>query len=1022
MSEQNDDRTTALLKSINLPQGTSENLKKLTSMGGVSHLTTLLGTSRERGIKSASVDDRRAEFGSNRMESAAPKTWLSLFIESFDDTTVQILMVAAVVSLVIGIYEDPSTGYVEGVAILVAVLIVAVVTACNDYSKEQQFRQLAEVAEDTDVKVRRDGTISVVHANDIVVGDTVILESGDKIPADGVLLSADNLQVNESSLTGEPDDIDKDLSHDPFLLSGCNATAGSATMVVIAVGYNSQWGKIKINLQTEQAQTPLQEKLDDMAAQIGYVGMFAAALTFIAMMVIKLVVKPPYLDSTSTFTHALDAFIIAVTIVVVAVPEGLPLAVTISLAFSTKKMLKDQNLIRHLQACETMGNATNICSDKTGTLTENKMTVVAAYYCDTESTTGALPPNLSPAASSTLVNLISSCSTATLTPDSVIGNKTEGAMLKRLRDANVDYASIRASKQFGVDGGARLFPFSSAKKSMSAVTQNDGGSWTLLHKGAAELVLSRCTSYMKSDGTTAKLTAAKLTQYNKIISSYATKALRCVAMATRNDVQNHMNVHDAHDADTVESNLTLVGLVGISDPLRPGVIESVAICQAAGITVRMVTGDNLETAKAIAREAGILTSTGTAMIGSDFRAMSPAELDAVLPTLQVLARSSPEDKHILVQRLNGGLLPSSEAEWCVKHPNLDYSKNKNKLLPGYREEWSAARNGNAGEVVGVTGDGTNDGPALKAADVGLAMGISGTDVAKDASDIVIMDDNFGSIVKAVLWGRSVYDNIRRFLQFQLTVNVVALTITFLSAVAGYSPPLNAVMMLWVNLIMDTMGALALGTEPPTPDLLNRRPYKRDSGLVSRPMWRNILVQSAYQLILLCWLLKDGAAFFGCEDGGLKHFTLIFNAFVMCQLFNEFNAREIGDSFKPFANLFSNPFFLVIILVTLGGQYLIVEFGGNFTQTVPLNEDEWAMTVFLGALSIPLGFFMRLIPVSECEDSFAKVTTSRVVEKKGGEIVGGVLNLVVALVSIFVVFVVQKSSGRGEPFDLGRIFG
>ena len=358
------------------------------------------------------------------------------------------------------------------------------------------------------------------------------------------------------------------------------------------------------------------------------------------------------------------------------------------------------------------------------------------------------------------------------------------------------------------------------------------------------------------------------------------------------------------------------------------------------------------------------------MTGEEFRKLTPAQLDEKLPFLQVLARSSPEDKHLLVQRLNGGLMPTTQEEWEAVHPKKDYATQRDLLLPGYKEEWAASRGG-VGEVVGVTGDGTNDGPALKAADVGMSMGLSGTDVAKKASDIIIMDDKFSSIVKAVLWGRSVFDNIRKFLQFQLTVNVVALTITFFAAVSGYNPPLNAVMMLWVNLIMDTMGALALGTEPPMMELLERRPYRRDASLVSRPMWRNILVQATYQLAVLVFLLHR-PDLLNCEDGSRHHFTIIFNAFVFCQVFNEFNAREIGDKFDPTRSLSKSPMFLCVIFFTVVAQWLIVEFGGDFTQTQPLTLEEWKITVGLGAISLPVGFFMRLIPVDEDPRSFAGI--------------------------------------------------
>merc|ERR1712071_113933 len=343
--------------------------------------------------------------------------------------------------------------------------------------------------------------------------------------------------------------------------------------------------------------------------------------------------------------------------------------------------------------------------------------------------------------------------------------------------------------------------------------------------------------------------------------------------------------------------------------------------------------------------------------------------------------------------------------WLKVHPEKNFETQKDLLLPGYYDEWAASRNG-VGEVVGVTGDGTNDGPALKASDVGLSMGISGTDVAKNASDIIIMDDKFSSIVKAVLWGRSVFDNIRKFLQFQLTVNVVALTITFLSAVAGYKPPLNAVMMLWVNLIMDTMGALALGTEPPAAKLLNRRPYRRDASLINRPMWRNILFQAMYQLGLLTFLLKKGPTIFGCDDGSRHHFTIIFNAFVFCQIFNEFNAREIGDIFDPFASLHKSPAFLAVIIFTLLAQWAIVEYGGDFTQTHPLSFEEWQVTALLGAVSIPVGYLMRQVPISEDPNSFAGV----VIEDSGTKSSLLLRNIAIVLIPVLIagLFKIQGS--------------
>lgn len=774
-----------LLRSINQPQALELNLQHLKSkaIGGNSGLVLLLSSDADTGIDPSTVLTRRTLFGCNSLPSAPRKSFCQLFCDTFDDATLQILIAAALVSLAIGIYDDPTTGYVEGIAILAAVLIVSCVTAVNDYQKESQFRELSQANDDILVVVMRNGKAKQINVGDIVVGDIVCIEAGDQIPCDGILVRQDGLEVDESALTGEPMDIEKDLEKDPFMLSGCQASAGSGQFIAIAVGRESQWGVIKSHLEKEQEQTPLQEKLDDMAAMIGYVGMGAAAMTFIAMMCIKIFVKPEYLKDITVFHHALDAFIICVTIVVVAVPEGLPLAVTIALAFSTKKMLADQNLIRHLAACETMGNATNICSDKTGTLTENRMTVVRGWFANTKDDNTANPISKSSLPGNALELIlqgIACCSTARVVPADdgvnlsgavvdtrphVIGNKTEAALLilAQSKWAADDTDARRASAQFGKTGGSRLFPFSSSRKCMSVLVVTEGAdssstvprgqakklmAWTLYHKGAAEVVLENCTHFLDAYGKEQKMTDAKKNELRGLIKEYASDALRCVALCHRQKIEtlvvpNTATIEDC--ASKLENNMCLDALVGIADPLRKDVIEAVATCQRAGIFVRMVTGDNLDTANAIAKQAGILTEGGLSMIGEDFRKMNPAQLDEVLPRLQVLARSSPEDKHILVQRLNGGLMPHNEQEWLEAHPGKSWAKDRDSLLPGYKEEWTKSHG--VGEVVGVTGDGTNDGPALKAADVGLSMGLSGTDVAKKASDIIIMDDRFSSIVR-----------------------------------------------------------------------------------------------------------------------------------------------------------------------------------------------------------------------------------------------------------------------------------
>jgi P-type Ca2+ transporter type 2C len=673
------------LKRINQAQAIEQNLAHLQTLGGVAAVAALLRTDPERGIEIDTIDARRATFGPNELPVTPRKSFWELFLGTFEDATLQILIVSAVVSLAIGLYDDPATGYVEGVAILAAVLVVSVVTAANDYQKESQFRELSAVNNEKDVVVIRGGIHWQIPIQQIVVGDIVCMESGDQVPCDGVLTLANAVEVDESALTGEAVDVYKDVDTDPFMLSGCVLEAGSCQFLAIAVGKQSQWGIIQSHLDVEQEQTPLQQKLDDMAANIGYVGMAAAGATFCAMMFIKIVLDPVYVRDISIFAYALEAFIIGVTIVVVAVPEGLPLAVTISLAFSTKKMLADQNLIRHLAACETMGNATNILSDKTGTLTENRMTVVKGVFADTvcEDTVHRVPMLVSTKAFHYLLEGIACCSTARVTYEEVvddddaslsladpspaaraspaslhvrrpssdlhivrrpswdeprrpsfsdhpaagpskprgrphiIGNKTEASLLILAQSAwsHYDHAEERREEaRFGKPGGSRLFPFSSKRKRMSVlVTKPDlsgANEWTLYHKGAAEVVLAACSFYLDIDGSEKTMTKEKRAEFASIIAQFASEALRCVALAHRSNIQELVKplTCTADDVEKkLEKDMCLDAIAGIMDPLREDVVEAVATCQRAGIIVRMVTGDNIDTARAIARKAGILT-------------------------------------------------------------------------------------------------------------------------------------------------------------------------------------------------------------------------------------------------------------------------------------------------------------------------------------------------------------------------------------------------------------------------------
>lgn len=567
--------------------------------------------------------------------------------------------------------------------------------------------------DDIKVSVRRNGTTKNLSVKEIVVGDIVQLHAGDKVPADGIMVLGSDVICDESALTGESEGKHKENWEcgDPFLLSGSTLSSGYCEMLVTAVGINSRWGKIKADLNTETAETPLQEKLATLADQIGYGGMIAAGATFVAIIVIYFLFPESRDPSKTLFDVILKSFIMAVTIVVVAVPEGLPLAVTLSLAFSTQKMMEDNNLIRVLEACETMGNATNICSDKTGTLTENRMTVVAGWVngidYDHCPTAAEIPSEIL----NTLAEGISVNTTAHLATSSdkkksieVLGNKTEGALLVMLNQVwGKDYSTLR-THGLQISRGDKLITFSSQRKCMTVI-QNFPTVHKIFIKGAGEVILRKCKKYLTNNGMEKTISKKFMSELEEIILKMSKKALRVIALAHK-EVASGGELPNIDDVEHYESDLTLDGIFGIIDPLRGDVVDAVKTCQSAGIFVRMVTGDNIETAKAIATSCGILTPGGIAMEGPEFRKLTPKQLDDILPNLQVLARSSPNDKYILVCRLNGHNLPETKEDWESMHPTLNYETHKDLVLPGYLEEWEESRTA-GGEVVGVTGDGTN---------------------------------------------------------------------------------------------------------------------------------------------------------------------------------------------------------------------------------------------------------------------------------------------------------------------------
>uniref|UniRef100_A0A0N4ZC30 Calcium-transporting ATPase n=1 Tax=Parastrongyloides trichosuri TaxID=131310 RepID=A0A0N4ZC30_PARTI len=1005
--------------------------------GGIESLCKKLKTDPMHGLPDDSheIERRRKIFGKNEIPPVPSKSFWKLVWEALQDITMVILLASAVVSLVLSFYKPPhepsaggdpteaEAGWIEGVAILIAVVVVVLVSALNDWSKEKQFRGLqSKIETEHKFSVIRGGQAMDVTVHDLVVSDIVRVKYGDLLPADGILIQSNDLKIDESSLTGESDLIKKSPDTDPVLLSGTHAMEGSGRMILTAVGVNSQTGIImallgatgKEKKEEEEKNVPhsenlsnvkvpplsgtetadkkkksndddidedsvskhksvLQGKLSALAIQIGYIGSIVAAATVI-ILIVRHCVTHYWINGESFKASDLSYFvsyiIVGVTVLVIAVPEGLPLAITLSLTYSVKKMMNDNNLVRHLDACETMGNATSICSDKTGTLTTNRMTAVQSYINREFVKNGAPKWNtLDDMTKHVLIDCISinsSYSSQVIEGKNgeqrtQLGNKTECALLGFVLDLGQNYNEIRKNKP--EDQLFKVYTFNSQRKSMMTVINlPDNKGYRVFAKGASEIILSRCKFLLGTNGKLERFGPGQLVELTtNVIEPMASDGLRTIGLSYKDYVydnakDNEVLIEGTIDWDNeaeVREGMTAIAIIGIQDPVRPEVPPAIARCQKAGITVRMVTGDNINTARSIATSCGILKpgEDFLALEGKDFNAkirdsdgkVSQEKLDAIWPRLRVLARAQPSDKYVLVK----GIIDSK------------YTKNR--------------------EVVAVTGDGTNDAPALKKADVGFAMGIAGTDVAKEASDIILTDDNFTSIVKAVMWGRNVYDSISKFLQFQLTVNVVAVTIAFIGACTINDSPLKAVQMLWVNLIMDTLASLALATEMPTEELLDRKPYGRTKSLISRTMVKNIVGHAVYQLAVLFFLLFFADKFIPGVTNGReqplnsppsKHFTIIFNTFVLMTLFNEINSRKIHNERNIFKGIFTNPIFCTIWIVTFISQFFIIQFGGFWLSTAPLDLIQWGICLAFGLSELVWGQIISTIPSTILPKSFS----------------------------------------------------
>jgi len=971
------------------------NKGKLAEMGGVQGIAGALRTDLRRGLYGDEVSlgtyaERKKIYGENVFEKPPLKPfWLHCWLV-WNDPILMLLTASGFFSLIVKSIEHPASGFVEGLAIIIAVALVVFVGAANNSSQERAFRALDDGKEEEFFKVWRDGKKIRVAMSEVVVGDLVELTAGDAVPADGVFVFGDDPATNEAKMTGESRDIPKDPAN-PWLLGGTELKRGALNFLVTSVGPNTSYGRIMAALSAPNEETPLQEKLGGLAETISKIGAVVSLVLFIVNMIFWGVDLSHGDSFSDRGTDLIDFVIISITLLVVAVPEGLPLAVTLSLAYAMKRMVADKNLVRVLAACETMGNATCICSDKTGTLTQNRMTVVRGWVgkaYEKTPTYSTFSPNLkqmliqcvvvNSAATQEVVggnpgadknfqeNVPPSISVTASTDEDTkedthrkgksskgasvapnqqavtlemaekkepvkvwTGNQTEIALLEWLSKYHVNVPVERRHRPV-----YKNYPFDSMKKNSSVILKHGSG-WRRCYKGAAEQLFAAATHILSETGEELPKDALRQ-EVTSVIEAMTKTGLRTIGFLYEDFDHIETDPKDPNklaDPPAAEKSV-FVGVVGIKDPLRAESRASVRTAQRAGIVVRMVTGDHPDTAKFIATECGILTAPHhVTMVGDEFRKLiegSQAEAEKIIPNMRVLARSKPEDKQLLVR-------------WLKNH----------------------------GHVVAATGDGTNDAPALKEADVGIAMFIAGTAVAKQAAHILILDDNFASIVKSIMWGRSVFDNIRKFVQFQLTINIVALAVSLIGAFSNYNTPLAAVQLLWVNLIMDTLAALALGTELPQVTLLDRRPYSRDANLINQIMWKNMIGHSLFQVALLLMILYDGARIWGLDNKSRQHYTMIFNTFVFFQIFNEFNARQVTGDKNVFKDLFANHVFWIVTGITIGFQILMVEAFGVFASTDHLTAGQWWSCIGLGALSIPWGFVVREIPVN-VNDGFIEI--------------------------------------------------
>lgn len=877
------------------------------------------------GLTDQEVLQSREKYGANLLTPPKRPSLLKLYLEKFEDPVVRVLLIAAVFSLIISVIENE---YAETIGIIAAILLATGIGFYFEYDANKKFDLLNAVTEETLVKVIRNGRIQEIPRKDVVVGDIVVLETGEEIPADGELIEAISLQVNESNLTGEPvinktiieADFDEEATYaSNLVMRGTTVVDGHGSMKVLRVGDATEIGKVA-RQSTEQTTepTPLNIQLTKLANLIGKIGFTVAGLAFLIFFIKDVVLYFDFgalngwHDWLPVLERTLKYFMMAVTLIVVAVPEGLPMSVTLSLALNMRRMLATNNLVRKMHACETMGAITVICTDKTGTLTQNLMQVHEPNFYGLKDGGKLADDDIS----RLIAEGISANSTAFLEETGEgekpkgVGNPTEVALLLWLNSQKCNYLELREGAQV-----LDQLTFSTERKFMATLVKSPLiGKKVLYIKGAPEIVLGKCKEVIL-DGRRVDSVEYRSTVEAQLLG-YQNMAMRTLGFAFR-------LVEDNEPDDCValvsENNLNFLGVVAISDPIRPDVPAAVAKCQSAGIGIKIVTGDTPGTATEIARQIGLWKPEDTEhnrITGVAFAELSDEEaLDRVMD-LKIMSRARPTDKQRLVQLLQ-----------------------------------------QKGAVVAVTGDGTNDAPALNHAQVGLSMG-TGTSVAKEASDITLLDDSFNSIGTAVMWGRSLYKNIQRFIVFQLTINFVALLIVLLGSIVGTELPLTVTQMLWVNLIMDTFAALALASIPPSESVMNDKPRRSTDFIISKAMQHNIFGVGTLFLVVLMAMIY----YFTNADGGMtvQRLTIFFTFFVMLQFWNLFNARVFGTTDSAFKGLTKSYGMELIVLAILGGQFLIVQFGGAVFRTEPLDWQTWLIIIGSSSLVLWIGELIRLV--------------------------------------------------------------